>query len=385
MAAACLGVFMYVLTAAPAAPPASDPVRRIIDQVALPEFLDYLRILTGESPVPGEGWYLSNRWSHGSQIHVAARWIRGRFAMCGLKTELHNFDRNFGPNVIGELRGTRRPDDIYIFCGHYDTHGEFFEEWAPGCDDNGSGTAAVLLAARILPQYRFDATIRLIAFSGEEQWLVGSTAYARRCRQRGEHIAGVINLDMFLQPAFDDFRTSQDYDLDLGGDERARWLTEFAAAQIRRYTPITVEVSHDGRIISDHAGFWPSEYPATGMLENTDEEIWSGSNYAYHQVWDVISKPGYDYDFAIHVIRGALAALVQLAGRNPPDPGDLDGDGCVTPSDFRWLARRIYLKMDVGGLDPCDPRRNADCNGDGRVDVADIGPFLHYLLRDAQS
>ena len=66
---------------------------------------------------------------------------------------------------------------------------------APGANDNGTGTATVLEAARLLRQYRFQRTIRLILFTGEEQGLFGSAAYAN------DHlltsVLGVLNLDMF--------------------------------------------------------------------------------------------------------------------------------------------------------------------------------------------
>jgi hypothetical protein len=336
--------------------------------------------LTGLSPVPGEGWYLSNRWSHGPQIRVAARWIRSCFDQWGLNATLHKFDSNFGPNVIGELRGTTHPDEIYIFCGHYDTCGEFCQEVAPGCDDNGSGTAAVLMAARILSHYRFDATIRFVAFSGEEQWLVGSTAYAKACRKKHEDIRGLLNLDMFLQPTFDDWRTTADYDLDLGGDRYAQSLAEFTAWHFRRYTPIAVEIHPPDVIISDHTAFCSAHFPAVGMLENSDAEIWSGSNDAYHQMTDVISKPQYEWDFALHTVRGALATLIALARLNPPEAGDLNGDGRVSFADAAVLA--TMLAGEPTSFDACSPRRNADCNRDGRIDVADLPAFVARFLAE---
>ena len=73
-------------------------------------------------------------------------------------------------NVVGELLGTQRPDDIFIVGGHYDTteDGEM-----PGGDDNASGTAGVL-EARVLSQYSFGSTLRFIGFNAEEDWMKDS-------------------------------------------------------------------------------------------------------------------------------------------------------------------------------------------------------------------
>ena len=67
---------------------------------------------------------------------------------------------------------------------------------APGADDNGSGTAAVIEAARIFSQYSFPFTIVYALWDEEEQGLVGSSYYASQAANAGDSILGVINLDM---------------------------------------------------------------------------------------------------------------------------------------------------------------------------------------------
>ena len=63
-------------------------------------------------------------------------------------------------NVVGELTGTTSPENIYIIGGHYD----HLEGDLPGGDDNASGTAGVMEAARVLSQYRFESTSDSDAF-----------------------------------------------------------------------------------------------------------------------------------------------------------------------------------------------------------------------------
>ena len=67
---------------------------------------------------------------------------------------------------------------------------------APGADDNASGTAAVIEAARIFSQYDFPFTIIYALWDEEEQGLIGSEYYATQAANAGDSILGVINLDM---------------------------------------------------------------------------------------------------------------------------------------------------------------------------------------------
>jgi Zn-dependent M28 family amino/carboxypeptidase len=300
---------------------AGSIVDDIIAEASLSEFQGYLRVLTGVDPVPGgKPFYIRNRYSLGSDIKIAGQWIRNQFSSFGLNASYQTFSTSYGPNVIGELPGTTRPDDVYIICGHYDTYNGANQLNAPGCDDNASGTAATLMAARILSQYKFEGTIRFIAFSGEEQWMVGSQAYAAAAAAAGDNIVAVINYDMFLQPSFDNMNPDPDHDLDIGGDNQSQWLANFVAAQMTLHTSINVEVHNSADFVSDQWSFWPHGYSAVGLIENTPNEIWGGSNDVYHSSADVITNPDYDWPFALDAVRGGYAALVSLAVP-VPEPG----------------------------------------------------------------
>jgi Zn-dependent M28 family amino/carboxypeptidase len=301
----------------------ADIVQDIINQASLAEFQWYLRVLTGVDPVPGTGGdYLENRYSFGTDIDVAGQWIHDQFASFGLTASYHEYDASYGANVIAELPGTSRPDAIYIICAHYDTYHADDQLHAPGCDDNGSGTAAVLMAARILSQYQFEGTIRFVTFSGEEQWMVGSQAYAAAASAAGDNIVAAINYDMFLQPGFDNAEPDPDYDLDIGGDNQSQWLANLLAAEFALRTSIAVQVHNDLNFVSDQWSFWPYGYSAVGLIENTPNEIWGGSNDAYHQLTDVITNPDYDWPFALDAVRGGMAGLIGLAVPIP-EPGVL--------------------------------------------------------------
>jgi acetylornithine deacetylase/succinyl-diaminopimelate desuccinylase-like protein len=99
-------------------------------------------------------------------------------------------------NVIATINGKRKPNDIYMGIAHLDSISKQPEVSAPGADDNASGTAAVLEIGRILKDVSLDATVKLGIFSNEEQGRAGSKHFAKKAREKGLNIRGVINLDI---------------------------------------------------------------------------------------------------------------------------------------------------------------------------------------------
>jgi hypothetical protein len=94
-------------------------------------------------------------------------------------------------NVVATLRGTVDPSLVYVVSSHYDS-----VEAGPGADDDSSGTAALLEAARVLANHPLPATIVFASFTGEEGGLLGSREFVRRARAAGTHIVGALNNDM---------------------------------------------------------------------------------------------------------------------------------------------------------------------------------------------
>jgi Zn-dependent M28 family amino/carboxypeptidase len=132
----------------------------------------------------------------------------------GLVTERQPGYPNASNNLIARLPGASRPEEVFIICAHYDSTSQNPYNWAPGADDNASGTAAVLTAARVLANFRFDRTIEFCLFTAEELGLLGSQEYAAECRDAGKKIVGVINLDMLIHPT-DDRQPSLPLDCDI--------------------------------------------------------------------------------------------------------------------------------------------------------------------------
>ena len=103
-------------------------------------------------------------------------------------------------NVMATLKGTDPNDDrIFIISGHLDNMRSNVMDStgdAPGADDDGSGTAAVIECARIMCKHSFPATIIFVAVSGEEQGLLGSTYMAEKAKKENWNIEAVLNNDI---------------------------------------------------------------------------------------------------------------------------------------------------------------------------------------------
>ncbi|MHC4698699.1 MAG: M28 family metallopeptidase, partial [Planctomycetota bacterium] len=144
-------------------------------------------------------------------------------------------------NVVGTKLGTTYPDQEYIIGAHYDSVSN------PGADDNASGVALVLEAARVLTAYDSEYTIRFIAFDREEGAGAGSSAYVDT--HSGDDILGMICADMVAYNLNDNFA------VDIYGRSASDPVKNALADAVRTYgNGLTVAVL--GRLdASDHVMF----------------------------------------------------------------------------------------------------------------------------------
>ena len=255
----------------------------------------------------------------------AADYIYSKFASYGLDVEydpfIHevkkweHYKGSFGMrNVVATLPGKgQKSHKTYIICAHYDSIAGLQAGWmwdwktlpAPGADDNASGTAAVLEAARILSNYDFDYTVRFIAFSGEELGMFGSKHYAQAAAASGDEIAGVINLDMI---AYD----PDELDIDVVTNEDSQWLANSVhrVGEIYGIDLVLNRLVAPEMVYSDHSPFWKSGYSAVFIIEGSDRysDEFSPVN---HTPDDTLEK--LDFELALKTSRLAVAALAQLA------------------------------------------------------------------------
>lgn len=102
-------------------------------------------------------------------------------------------------SVIAELRGDEPGGRTYVISSHYDSRNSTYDDIsadAPGADDNGSGTAAVLEAARVMAQMPVHATVIFAIYDAEEQGLLGSAHHAQSLQARHVDVQGNLNNDI---------------------------------------------------------------------------------------------------------------------------------------------------------------------------------------------
>lgn len=102
-------------------------------------------------------------------------------------------------NVVAIQRGAKYPNRFIIMSGDIDSRGSNTMDFtidAPGANDNASGMAGAIEAARVLSKYRFESSIVYVGLSGEEQGLFGGAGLAAYAKDKGWDIIGVLNNDM---------------------------------------------------------------------------------------------------------------------------------------------------------------------------------------------
>lgn len=158
---------------------------------------------------------LSDTLSQTRGIGAARRWIKSEFetisSNCNNCLEV-NFQRNLVPkndrriikdtwvvNVLAVQRGLKHPNRYVIMSGDIDSRvsdPNNFTSDSPGANDNASGMAGTLEAARVLTKYKFPVSIIYVGLSGEEQGLYGGQYMAKVAKDQGWDIVGVLNNDM---------------------------------------------------------------------------------------------------------------------------------------------------------------------------------------------
>jgi hypothetical protein len=261
---------------------------------------------------------------------AAERYVETRLALTHLPVQRQTYTVHNKPvaNLFIEQPGQKHPDEIVIVGAHYDS-----VYCTPGADDNASAVAGMLEIALALSKQRFQRTIRCVGFVNEEPPYyktrdMGSYRYAAMCRQRGDNIVGMINLEMIGY--YSDEVGSQTYP-SLGGlqitlprrgnfiaicsDMASAGLLARFALGFRRSVrfpmiPFASPGSVTGPDMSDNWSFWQHDYPA---LMITDTSMFR--NPHYHQPSDQLQT--LHLPAMTRVVSGLIGAVGKLAGRLP--------------------------------------------------------------------
>ena len=288
-------------------------VADIIAQVTTPTLAYEMEGLTGERPVTvaGISYTIATRNSyHAQAISMTTRYAYEWLATTGLSVTYHNY--TWGPynwrNVVAEKPGLADPDEVYLITAHIDDMPNSSN--APGADDNASGSVAVMLAARLLAERPLAYTVRFVLFTGEEQGLRGSAAYAADCVARGEDIRGVINLDMIAYnsdalPIIDLYASSSVP----ASIELTRIFSDVVGVYSLDLIPERF-VDADVLQYSDQWHFLQQGYPAFLAIEDDDD-----FTPYYHSSADTLST--LDLEYYVDFTRAAIATLAHLSGLFP--------------------------------------------------------------------
>ena len=356
------------------APPQNDP--RLYDIAAA---VSAERIETDIRELVGFGTRntFSDTVSDTRGIGAARRWIKAEFDRiskgCGECLEV-SFQSNLVKaednsrvpkdtrvvNVVAIQRGTRYPNRYVIMSGDIDSRasdGQDAVTDAPGANDNASGMAGTIEAARILTKYKFPASIVYAGLSGEEQGLFGGRYMARVAREEGWEIIGVLNNDMIGNIegidgviANDTFRVFSEatpvtepdearrkrrfYGGEVDGPSRqlARYVQRITDMYIPTLDAIMIyRLDRFGRG-GHHKPFNDAGYPGVRIMEthenynrqHQDVRFENGIKYG-----DVIEGVNFEYAAGITAVDAVTLAALAWA---PPQPPKVWIGGAVQPS-----------------------------------------------------
>ncbi len=205
-------------------------------------------------------------------------------------------------NVLAQQYGITQPERVLMLTAHLDSISPTPYTFAPGADDNASGSVALLAIAKILSQYQFGCTLRYALFTGEEQGMYGSEAYASN--PDPGNIQAVLNLDMLgyntpdSAPAIElHTRPSNANDLAI-----AYLFRDSVSAYQLQLNP---QIVQDGLSFSDHASFWSEGYPALLAIED-----WDDHTPNYHLTSDQLENMNMPY--YTQFTKAALATFAHM-------------------------------------------------------------------------
>ena len=377
------------------APPDVDPRMYDIVAAASPARIEAdIRTLAGF----GTRNTFSDTLSDTRGIGAARRWIKAEFERiseaCGgclevfYQRTLVRAEENrripedvWVVNVIAVQRGTRYSNRYVIMSGDIDSRASDAtdgESDAPGANDNASGMAGTLEAARILTRYSFPTSVVYAGLSGEEQGLFGGRHMARMAREAGWDIVGVLNNDMIgniegINGVIDNttFRVFSE-PTPVTETERERQLRRFyggevdgPSRQLARYVhrmTSTYLPGFDAMMIyrldrfgrgGHHRPFNDEGFAGVRIMETNENYYRQHQNLRVEDgiaYGDVIEGVNFDYAARLTAVNAITLASLAWA---PPQPANVRIGGAVRPSTtLAWdpvddpdlLGYRIYWR-----------------------------------------
>jgi hypothetical protein len=386
-------------TAAIAAPPVPSPDARVAEIARSVDAAKMRR--TVEKLVSFETRHtLSSQTDPKRGIGAALNWTEGEFKALKLET-VRPCDTVTGRRVptptrvcdmVAIQRGTERPNDVVIITGHIDSRVTDVMNAtadAPGANDDGSGTAAVLEAARVLSKHKFPGTIVYAALSGEEQGLLGGKILADYAKAQGWNVVANLNNDIIGNSCssdgvcndkqvriFSEGPRWQGHDelasqiRSLGGenDSPSRNISRFLDALAERNPSLGIDVMQVWRNDrfgrgGDHTEFLNLGFPAVRFSVAVENYNWQHQDLRTEngiKYGDLIENM--DFPYLARVTKLNVAALAWLASAPPPPEPKVEG-AVSTDTKFRWSP------VDTADHYVVRWRRTDSANWEQRLDV----------------
>ena len=324
---------------------------------------------------------LSDTVSNERGIGAARRWIKKTFESisedCNNCLEVFDQKNYFKKNnlrlikdvwinnVVAIQRGSKYPNRYVLMSGDIDSRvsdpNDFVSD-SPGANDNASGMAGTIEAARVLSKHKFDNSIVYVGLSGEEQGLYGGKGLAEYAKKNNWDIIGILNNDMigniegvngvidnksfriFSEPVPANESDRQRYMRRFYGGEvdgNSRQLARFIYNSTKKYLPglnpdLVYRLDRFGRG-GHHRPFNDLGFAGVRIMESNEnynrqhQDIRTENNIDYG---DVISGVNFEYAKKLTAVNAVNLALL---GWSPPPPKNLKIGGIVEPSvKFKW-------------------------------------------------
>ncbi|MCW1953531.1 MAG: M28 family metallopeptidase [Flavobacteriia bacterium] len=268
-------------------------------------------------------------------------------------------------NVVAIQRGTKYPNRFILMSGDIDSRVSDptdFTSTSPGANDNASGMAGTLEAARVLSQYQFENSIIYVGLSGEEQGLFGGKGLAAYAKAKNWEIIGILNNDMIGNiTGVDGTISNKDFRIFsepvppteterermarrfYGGevDGISRQLARHIYKQVKTYMPdmnpmLIYRLDRFGRG-GHHRPFNDAGYAGVRIMEahenytqqHQDIRVENGIAYG-----DVLAHVNFDYAAKLTAVNAISLASIAWA---PPAPSMVALGGAVAPeATFSW-------------------------------------------------
>jgi hypothetical protein len=271
-------------------------------------------------------------------------------------------------NIVAVLPGTVHPEQRILITAHYDTivlagptggnanNGETPaapdpDTPSPGVTDDGSGTACVMELARILSQRVFEKTLVFIAFSAEEEGLLGSSLYSAKAKKQDQRIEAVLNNDIIGSDMSGSGRTENrrvnvfsDDPLDSPSRTLARYVREIG----ERYVPSmrVVLIFRADRVArgGDHTPFNLEGFGAVRL--SSPQEDFSHE----HTATDTLAYTSIPYIARVTRVNAAVAASLAWAPKAPMATQQVERNGQKTTQlllnrgESRYDARLRWIE-----------------------------------------